>query len=152
MEEQIEKLTFLSPKKEWITKEFNSLLEEWLCWEEEVSNIVDKPYDHNTQLEVFADGEDMMQKHNALQARTLTFLNNNLSGHGFIKGMDERNCDRTDLRLSHRVKHRLQELRVIEESIEYAEGYWSKKIKVLAAPVVIISIVLVVIKSCLGEN
>jgi hypothetical protein len=55
----------------------------------------------------------MMQKHEVLQNRTLAFLNRNIKGHGVITGFDGSHCDRTDLRLKHRVKHRLQELRVL---------------------------------------
>ncbi len=57
-----------------------------------------------------------------------------MGGHGFVKGFDGQGCDRTDLRLRHRVKHRLQNLRVLKASLEYArvpESYWREKGKEL---------------------
>ena len=139
MEEQIDKLAFLNPNRAWVVNEFDKLFEEWLAWEDQVAKIIDQPYDHITQSEVFADGEDMMQKHEVLQTKILTFLNNSLSGHGFIKGFDGRGCDRTDLRLRHRVKHRLQNLRVLKASLEYArvpESYWREKGKELVDKII----------------
>jgi len=99
-----------------------------------VEQIQDHPYDPNIQLDVFADGEENMQKHEVLQAKTLTFLNNNISGHGFIKGFDGSGCDRTDLRLKVRVKHRFHELRILQSCLKYAEvpdSLWKKKGKEL---------------------
>ncbi len=134
MERQIDRLAFLNPNKPWVVKELDKLFEEWLAWEKEVSTIVDQPYDRNTQAEVYADGENMMQRHEILQAKTLTFVNNNIAGHGFIEGFEGRGCDRTDLRLKHRVKHRLQRLRVLKASMEYArvpDSFWREKGKEL---------------------
>jgi len=54
-----------------------------------------------------------MNIHEIFQAKTLTFLNNNITGHGFIKGFDGKAGDRTDLRLKIRVKHRLHQLRIL---------------------------------------
>lgn len=96
-----------------VLNRFDNLIAEWENWSKEVDQIVDQPYDRNAQSEVFADGQMMMQKHEILQNRTLAFLNRNIKGHGFITGFDESHCDRTDLRLKHRVKHRLQELRLL---------------------------------------
>ncbi len=137
--EQIENLEFLNPNRPWVMKELDKLYHEWLAWEREVSQIIDQPYDKNTQLDVFADGEEMMQKHEVLQAKTLTFLNNNIKGHGFIKGFDGKRCDRYDLRLKHRVRHRLQALRVLISSLEYArvpESYWKQKGKELVDKII----------------
>lgn len=103
-------------------------------WQKEVAQIQDHPYDPQTQTDVFADGEENMQKHEILQAKTLTFLNNNIRGHGFIKGFDGRACDRTDLHLPHRVKHRLHQLKILQTSLQYAEvpdSFWKKKGKEL---------------------
>lgn len=97
-----------------VIKRLAKIIKEWEQWSEEVDKIIDQPYDRNTQLDVFADGEDMMQKHEVLQIKTLTFLNKNIRSHGFIMGFDDSHCDRTDLRLKHRVKHRLQELRILK--------------------------------------
>ena len=104
---------FLNPNMQSALDRFDNLLAEWENWSKEVDQIVDQPYDRNTQTEVFADGEMMIQKHEILQNRTLAFLNRNIKDHGFITGFDGAHCDRTDLRLKHRVKHRLQELRVL---------------------------------------
>jgi hypothetical protein len=104
---------FLNPDMQSALNRFDKVFAEWENWSREVDQIVDQPYDRNTQAEVFADGEMMMQKHEVLQNRTLAFLNRNIKGHGFITGFDGSHCDRTDLRLKHRVKHRLQELRVL---------------------------------------
>ena len=50
------------------------------------------------------------------------------------KGFDGNACDRTDLRLKHRVKHRLHRLKILQASVQYAEvpdSYWEKKGKEL---------------------
>lgn len=101
-----------------VIRRVGDIIKEWEKWSGEVANIVDQPYDHNTQLEVFKDGEDMMHKHEVLQMKTLAFLNKNIKSHGFIVGFDGTHCDRIDLRLKHRVKHRLQELRVLQACLQ----------------------------------
>lgn len=77
-----------------VIKKLNEIIREWVSWSGEVERIVDQPYNPNTQLEVFADGEDMMNKHEVLQMKTLAFLNNNIRSHGFINGFDGSHCDR----------------------------------------------------------
>ena len=80
-----------------------------------------------------------MQKHDILQAKTLTFLNNNIKGHGFIIAFNGNGCDRTDLRLKFRVKHRLKELRILQESLKYAivpEAYLVRKAKELTDKII----------------
>jgi len=139
METQIQKLEIISNKVNWIIAELDILIKEWEKWEIEIQNIKDHPYDENTQTDVFADGELNMEKHDILQAKTLTFLNNNINGHGFIKGFDGQSIDRTDLRLKYRVKHRLKELRIIKESIKYAllpEAYLVRKAKELTDKII----------------
>jgi hypothetical protein len=158
--EQVENLEFLNPNRPWVMKELDKLYKDWLIWEREVSEIVDQPYDRKTQSNVFADGEEMMQKHEILQAKTLTFLNNNIKGHGFIKGFDGKRCDRVDLRLKYRVKHRIQALRILIASLEYArvpESYWKQKGKELIdkiidkAPDAAIDIATNYLKNPMGE-
>ena len=139
MEEQIEKLEIINPKKNWVIGELKLLIKEWENWQKEIALIKDHPYDTNTCSKVYADGGENMEKHIILQAKTLTFLNNNIKGHGFIKGVDGKSCDRTDLRLSFRVKHRVQELRILSESLQYAlmpEAYLVHKAKGLADKVI----------------
>ena len=134
MEKQIEQIEIINPNKAWVVKELRTIIDEWHNWEKEVQVIQDHPYNLNIQTEVFKDGEENMNKHNILQAKTLTFLNNNIRGHGFIKGLDGKSCDRTDLRLEHRVKHRIYELEILKECIKYAkvpESFWKKKGKEL---------------------
>jgi len=113
-----------------------------------------------TQSEVFADGEEMLQKHEVLQGKTLTFLNNNIKGHGFIKGFDDNGCDRIDLRLKFRVKHRIQNLRILMASLEYAkvpDSYWKEKAKELVDKIldkgsdVAVEIVASYLKNPMGE-
>ncbi len=98
MEKQIENLEIIHPKTRWVIDELEKLIREWEAWQLEVEKIEDHPYDPNTQLDVFKDGRDSMNKHEILQAKTLTFLNNNIKGHGFILGFDGKQCDRNDLR------------------------------------------------------
>jgi hypothetical protein len=78
--EQVENLEFQNPNRAWVMKKLDKLYEEWLAWEIKVSQIVDQPYDKNNTLDVYAEGEEMMQKPEVLQAQTLTFLNNNSPG------------------------------------------------------------------------
>lgn len=139
METQIEKLEILNSNKNWVIDELNSIISEWENWQKFVEEIRDHPYDQNTHTEVFADGEENMEKHNILQAKTLTFLNNNIKGHGFILGFDGNACDRTDLRLKIRVKHRLKQLRILQESLKYAlvpEAYLVRKAKELTDKII----------------
>jgi hypothetical protein len=130
--DQIEKLEINNPNRAWVISELNKLHTEWLVWQKQVSEIKDQPYDRNTHAEVYADGEGMMKMHDVLQAKTLTFLNNNIKGHGFIRGFDGRGCDRTDLRLAIRVRHRIHSLEMLRASLPYAlvpEGFWSQQAK-----------------------
>ena len=134
MEEQITNLSIKNPNTGWVVKELNKLIDDWIAWKIEVDQIQDHPYNANTQLDVFADGEENMQKHEILQATTLTFLNNNINGHGFIKGFDGRGSDGITLRLKIRVKHRIQQLRILQSCLKYAEvpeSFWKKKGKEL---------------------
>lgn len=134
MEEQTQKVEFTNPNKAWVVKELEKLLAEWETWQIAVSEIVDQPFDVRRQSDVFADGEENMESHEILQAKTLTLLNNNIKGHGFIKGFDGHGCDRTDLRLEIRVKHRIQQLRMLLACLQYAkvpESYWKEKGKEL---------------------
>lgn len=126
----MEKLTISNPRKEWVINELGSLVEQWELWQKDVSGIEDHPYNTNTHSEVFADGEENMEKHSILQMKTITFLENHIAGHWFIDGRYERGCDRTDLRLNIRAKHRLKELREIHASLEYAlltDSFWKQK-------------------------
>jgi uncharacterized protein (TIGR02391 family) len=119
--EQIEPLEVTNPDAAWVRTEFEKLYAEWVAWQRDVEAIVDQPYDRRTQSEVFADGKENRLKHDVLQAKTLTFLNNNVKGHGFICGFDGRHIDRTDLRLKVRVEHRLHELEMLRGALP-----WSK--------------------------
>jgi hypothetical protein len=139
MEYQMENLEIINPNKNWVIKELDALIVEWEEWQSEVDQIEDHPYDRNTQNEVYADGEENMEKHDILQAKTLTFLNNNIKGHGFIKGFDGQECDRTYLRLNIRVKQRLRQLRILQASIKYAlvpEAYLIRKAKELTDKII----------------
>ena len=81
MEKQLTNLEIINTKKAWVANELDKLIQEWKTWQEEVAEIKDHPYNPNTQLDVFKDGEENMEKHEILQAKTLTFLNNNIKGH-----------------------------------------------------------------------
>ncbi|MDB4433109.1 hypothetical protein N9166_00090 [bacterium] len=127
-----EQLAITNPKKGWVVSELDKLIKEWESWQDDVAAITDRPYDRNTQSEVYADGQENLDRHQILQEKTRTFLDNNIEGHGFITGRDGTHIDRTDLRLPHRVRHRLQELRVLQASLDYAkvpESYWRAKAK-----------------------
>jgi hypothetical protein len=131
-DDQVTALEIINPNKAWVIAELEALYAEWLAWQQEVERITDQPYDHQKQSEVFADGESMMQRHDVLQAKTLTFVSNNVRGHGFIRGFDGRGVDRTDLRLRIRVKHRLHQLEVLRASLRYAKHRLSS-LEVIAA-------------------
>lgn len=131
---QTENLTITNPNVAWVTAEFEKLYAEWLAWHNDVMQIEDQLYDRNTHSEVFADGEENMRKHEILQAKTMTFLNNNIKGHGFVYGFDGGHIDRTDLRLKVRVTHRMRDLDVLRACLEYAkvpEGFWKQRGKEL---------------------
>lgn len=137
--EQLENLEILNPNRAWVVAEFDKLYSQWQAWQQQVGAIVDQPYNRNTQSEVFADGKDMMLKHDVLQAKTLTFLNNNVRGHGFIRGFNGQHIDRTDLRLKIRVEHRMCDLEILRACLEYAkvpEAFWKQKGKELVEKLV----------------
>lgn len=115
--EQIENIEILNPNRAWVISEFEKLYSQWQSWKQEVDAIVDQPYDRNTHSDVFADGTDMMLRHDVLQAKTLSFLNNNVRGHGFIRGFDGHHVDRTDLRLKVRVEHRMRNLEMLRATL-----------------------------------
>ncbi len=112
---------FKTPKRAWVVAELEKLRAEWVAWSNTVATIVDHPFDRNTRSDVYADGEANMKYHDVLQAKTLTFLNNNIENHGFIEGFNGEGCDRTDLRLSYRVQHRLHALDTLRSALQYAE-------------------------------
>lgn len=131
---QTQHIEIVNSNHAWVVAEFEKLYMQWVAWQAVVALIADHPYDRNTQSDVFADGEDNMRKHDILQAKTLTFLNNNVRGHGFIDGFDGQQIDRTDLRLRIRVKHRMHQLDILRASLEYAkvpEAFWKQKGKEL---------------------
>lgn len=133
-ESRPEPLALKTPRKDLVAAELARLIDEWHAWRAEVDTIIDHPYDRNTQLEVYADGEENMNKHSILQMKTYTFLDTNLSGHGFIYGRDGQHIDRTDLRLKIRVKHRIQELEELRASLPYAavpDSWWRERAKTL---------------------
>ena len=126
----MENLIITNPRKDWTVCELDKLIKEWEEWQESVARIEDRPYNAQTHSEVFADGEENLEIHSILQMKTITFLDNNMSGHWFIKGRNINGCDRTDLRLAARVKHRLRDLREIHASLNYAlltDSFWKAK-------------------------
>jgi len=132
--EQTENIEILNPNQPWVVAEFEKIFVEWQDWQKQVDAIVDQPYDNNLASDVFTDGKDMMLKHDILQAKTLTFLNNNIRGHGFIRGFNGRHIDRTDLRLKIRVEHRMRDLSILHACLQYAkvpETFWRQKGKEL---------------------
>jgi hypothetical protein len=122
---QRERLAFTNPtKKEWVIKELDTLIGQWRAWQQEVDKLGDdpqNPFDPRPG-QILADGQENITKHRILQAKTLEFLEQNITGHGFIRGRDGTHVDRTDLRLKFRVKHRLEELDELRACLEYAGG------------------------------
>jgi hypothetical protein len=129
--EQSENMEIVNPNRDWVVSEFEKLYAEWLAWEKQVAGIVDQPYDRNSESAVFADGKDMMLRHEVLQVKTLAFLNNNVRGHGFIRGFNGQHIDRTDLRLKIRVEHRMRDLAVLRGALlaGYADSEAQKAVR-----------------------
>lgn len=120
--ERFQKPVLINPNRKWVTSELDKLRDEWVAWQKFVAEIVDYSYDPRTHRDVYADGEGNMRHHDVLQCKTLTFLNTNIRDHGFIVGFDGNGCDRTDLRLPFRVKHRLHALDALRASLQYAQA------------------------------
>jgi hypothetical protein len=127
-----EGLALTNPNKAWVIKELDALIGEWSAWREEVEEIKDHAFNQMTHGAIYADGEENIKKHRILQEKTLVFLENNMTGHGFIWGRDGTKIDRTDLRLKIRVKHRIDDLDELRACLPYAkvpDGYWKAKAK-----------------------
>jgi hypothetical protein len=124
-------LALTNPNKAGVFKELDALINEWRAWQQEVEEIKDHSFNH-TQSKVYADGEENIKKHRILREKTLVFLENNIAGHGFVRGRDGTKIDRNDLRLKIRVKHRMDDLDELRACLPYAkvpEGYWKAKAK-----------------------
>lgn len=130
-----ERLEILNPNKAWVSKELKKLLEEWEEWSKQVQGIKDHHYDRNTQAECFADGVENMDAHDVLRSKTLTFLDNNIRGHNFMKANEyEVPYENRLSRLRVKVPHRVKELKILQASLEYAmvpEGFWKEQAKTL---------------------
>jgi len=135
LERQRVPLAFKNANTAWVSTELEKLYEEWVAWLAFVQTIEDHPYDKNTHSEVFADGVENLNRHQVLAMKTLTFLDNNVQGHDFMRVQSEgKPFERTDLRLAKRVPHRIQELEVLRASLQYAlvpDGFWKEKGKLL---------------------
>jgi class 3 adenylate cyclase len=123
-EPQRETLALKNPDREWVVKELDALIGQWREWQKEVDTLGDDPHDPFDPKpgNVRADGEGNIKKHRILQAKTLEFLERNITGHGFIRGRDGRHVDATNLRLKSRVKHRLDELDELRACLQYTAG------------------------------
>ena len=127
-------LALTNPNKKWVAKELDALIEEWRAWQEQVRSI---PVPRATRITQRGTTFWLMVKKISksttfYRKKTLTFLDNNLEGHGFIYGRDGTKIDRTDLRLDIRVKHRVNDLEVLRACIQYAkvpEAYWKATAK-----------------------
>jgi hypothetical protein len=109
------------PNKAAVIQKLDALIAEWRAWEKEVEQLGDDPQDPFDPKpgNIRADGEENIQNHRILQAKTLEFLDQNIAGHGFITGRDGTKIDRTDLRLKIRVKHRTADLEELRACLEY---------------------------------
>jgi hypothetical protein len=118
---QREPLAFKNPNnKAAIIKRLDALIAEWRAWQKEVEQLGDDPHDPFLPKpgNIGADGEENIEKHRILQAKTLEFLDQTITGHGFISGRDGTKIDRTDLRLKIRVKHRIADLDELRACLE----------------------------------
>ncbi|WP_167685700.1 hypothetical protein [Parasedimentitalea denitrificans] len=134
-EKKREMLAFKNSNRAWVMAELKKLFDEWEAWAKFVQTIEDHPFDRNTQSEIFADGVENLDKHDILRTKTLTFLDNNIQGHNFMRSNEyEEPFERTDLRLILRVPHRIKDLKVLLASLEYAlvpDGFWKERGKSL---------------------
>ena len=119
---QRETLGFIKPNTARVFKQLDDLIGEWRAWEEEVDKIPEHHYSplNPTRFNILADGEENIKIHRILQEKTLVFLENNITGHGFICGRDGSKIDRTDLPLKIRVKHRIDDLDELRACLRYA--------------------------------
>lgn len=138
---QREALAFLKSNTARVIKQLDALIGEWRSWEKEVDNLPKHPVNRldPKPFNILADGEENIKKHRILQEKTLVFLENNITGHGFICGRDGSKIDRTDLPLQFRVKHRMDDLDELRACLQYAnvpETYWKAKAKEMLAKTV----------------
>jgi len=132
---QRQALAFKTSNKAWATAELEKLYREWLEWGAYVATIEDHPYNRNTQAECFADGGANMQRHDRLREKTLVFLDNNIQGHDFMRSQSEGEpFEDKSSRLRVKVPHRIHELEILRECLQYAlvpEGFWKEQGKKL---------------------
>jgi hypothetical protein len=138
---QRETLAFLKPNTAQVLKQLDDLIGEWCAWQREVDKLPEHPYNRldPKPFNILADGEENIKKHRILQEKTLVFLENNIAGHGFIRGRDGSKIDATGLPLKFRVKHRMDELDELRACLQYAnvpETYWKAKAKEMLAKTV----------------
>jgi hypothetical protein len=138
---QRETLGFIKPNTARVFKQLDDLIGEWSAWEKEVDKLPEHHYSplNPTRFNILADGEENIKTHRILQEKTLVFLENNITGHGFICGRDGSKIDRTDLPLKIRVKHRIDDLDELRACLQYAnvpETYWKAKAKEMLAKTV----------------
>jgi hypothetical protein len=128
-------LALTNPNKAWVDRQLDILMAEWRAWQDEVEVInyppID-PLDPKPQTSIYADEEGNLRKHRFLQEKTLVFLDNNITGHGFITRRDGTRIDDTSLWLKNRVKQRIDDLDELRACLPYAkvpEAYWKAKAK-----------------------
>jgi len=119
-----EPLAFKNPNPTWVMAELEKLYKEWEEWEEWAEyapTIKGRPYDRNTHADCFANGVENIDKHDILCEKTLTFLDNNVQGHNFmfLNEYEEPHDDNLD-QLHVKIPHRIKELEILRESLEYA--------------------------------
>lgn len=132
---QRQPLGFKTTNRTWVIAELEKLYREWLAWGANVARIEDHPYNRNTQAECFADGVENMQRHDRLREKTLVFLDNHIQGHDFMRSQSEGEPFEDKLsRLRIKVPHRIHELEILRECLQYAlvpEGFWKEQGKKL---------------------
>lgn len=129
--EYFENLEMKNPNKSWVIKELGKLIGEWETWCEFTKVIPDHEYNSNTQTIVFMDGEENIHKHEILVQKTVTFLTNNFVNFTFmIRSRNGQLYEGHDCRLQLNAKYRLNELKAIQNSIDYAvvpDSFWKQK-------------------------
>ncbi|MEZ8109853.1 hypothetical protein ACED56_12285 [Vibrio splendidus] len=126
-------LSITNPNKVWVCEQLDSLIHEWLEWNDFCQKINEDSPDYNpsTCSEAIKDGYVNIRKHEILREKTLVFLRNHFAGAEFVLNNwkphpHEDVCSRLNKKVPYWV-HRLEVIKASMDFILVPESYWKEQ-------------------------